>query len=673
MERISFLSCSVEAIMSTNCVACDPRTAKVDRDSNFGKKSASHKCSRCSLCQRQLCLRCVSRLVEGTAPDRKRIHSGCNEHLSGLDVFLESGVAPDNFVGNCCSIAEDMNKTEMSHQQHRRKKGVLSGSFCLPECRLMIGNDLKCIDVFGLGKDKKIDPTPHCVLSPSFCDEFESFSTKGPQTEVPSQWVCDEVVVEDAPAPHVLRPMKKKKRKKRRKALKIALHCVPAVSRMTPEEFEGLKGTNTPIDNSNVESFFLFQGKADVDVSIVVGFQKETPRVGSLLLCRFHTLLSETPFVSTNTVKGEVFLSMLEDALVVPVERRRRGGSSGLFTSEKFLELINQQNSSPRRGCGNVALRMKNNVTAKLCHHSCKDTTLKNVECSPAVPGGQMLMKQEIIEKHEKFLVPFFSSKILASKILLLLPTVLVESSPCHRFALMKINEDAVKCEMHCHERTLHHTDIHMQKLLKKEFHGVEGVDPMCGNFDSKKHMTVLSFIHDECRLCHYNFLSSTFINFTLVQHAVGMHVDNFADQKPSLENRLVFRIKRKHRDHGSGGCDEGRGGFDGFSFCLLDWNSKNQKKTNEWTDPKNSDNPHHRQCHPANTRLTDCIWKKFCKHQPPSNKCGSKLLTERECISKLPTACHSKSSTKCVLVRQQNSPRRNPRFIHRPANEPSH
>ena len=215
-------------------------------------------------------------------------------------------------------------------------------------------------------------------------------------------------------------------------------------------------------------------------------------------------------------------------------------------------------------------------------------------------------MNEVILKRYKKFLIPFCSSKILASKILLLLPNILVESSPCHRFAQMKINEDAVAYEMHCQERTLCHTKIHFHKLLMERC-GVKNIDQ---NFDCEKNRNVLRSIDDECRLHFCNFLTSTFINFTLVMHPVGMHVDNFADQKPSLENRLVFLIKRKDNDGG-------RGGFDGHSFCLLDWNSRNQSKTNKWTDPKNDDNPHHRHNYPANTRLTDDIWKKFCDCQP--------------------------------------------------------
>ena len=576
----------------SDCLGCSPELIKVSREANFNKRSACHKHLVCCRCNRYLCRSCVEKLVEAIAPDRRRIHPDYNDYLSGLDQFLECGKAPDNFVGNCCSIAENMSHKRISEKKvsimKNRKQSMLGGLFCLPECCLIIENDLRCVDVFGLGKDKNIDCSPHCVLSPSYYDDF--VSTKKPMTHVPSRWFCDEVVVEDVCSPHDLQGTKKKKRK--RKAYKIAIHYAPMVSKISQEEFKATKGTNTPVNDSNIESFFLFRGKRDVDVSIIVGFEAENPKFGSLLLCRFHTLLPETPYVSNNTVKGEQFLSMLKGALVTPIERRRRGGSSGLFSWEKLRELIDLENSSPRKGSANVVLRMKNNLTAKFYYLSCRDITAKSFEYSPPVSGGQVLMKQEMLEKYDKFLVPFFSSKILASNILLSLPQVICKSSSCHRFAMMKINEDAVRHELHCHQRTIHHTKKHYHQLLKER------------SLVNHKSIT------DECRLYFYNFLSSTFINCTLVLHPVGMHVDNFADKKPSLENRLVFLIKREDQD-------EGRGGFDGFSFCLLDWNARNQRKTNKWTDPKNDDNPHHRHNYPANTRLTDDIWKKFCDCQP--------------------------------------------------------
>ena len=109
----------------------------------------------------------------------------------------------------------------------------------------------------------------------------------------------------------------------------------------------------------------------------------------------------------------------------------------------------------------------------------------------------------------------------------------------------------------------------------------------------------VLSFIKKHPRtfyqqkILFYQFYSANFLNYTLVMHPVGRHLDFFADNKPSLENRICFSFKLK-RDGTSGlkntGYKYGRGGC---GLHLLDWTSPNRIRRRAWTDPKNANLRH--------------------------------------------------------------------------------
>ena len=149
----------------SHCLGCDPVSIKIPREANFNKRSASHKHSVCCRCNRHLCSTCVQKLVEALARDRNEIHPDCDECSAGPDHCLDKKVSPDDFVGNCCSIAEGMCKEKISsrekHHRHQRRehgeKHLLSGLFCLPECRLIIDNDLGSINVLVFAKSENID------------------------------------------------------------------------------------------------------------------------------------------------------------------------------------------------------------------------------------------------------------------------------------------------------------------------------------------------------------------------------------------------------------------------------------------------------------------------------------------------------------------------------------
>ena len=97
--------------------------------------------------------------------------------------------------------------------------------------------------------------------------------------------------------------------------------------------------------------------------------------------------------------------------------------------------------------------------------------------------------------------------------------------------------------------------------------------------------------------------------------HAVGAHIDVFADNLPSLENRVLFKLPATK--HGSG-----RGGFGTrwFTWALLDWGNYRRVRRAVWTHPANQELDHspewyrRRGQHP---NCSDSIWSQFYAANP--------------------------------------------------------
>ena len=73
-----------------------------------------------------------------------------------------------------------------------------------------------------------------------------------------------------------------------------------------------------------------------------------------------------------------------------------------------------------------------------------------------------------------------------------------------------------------------------------------------------------------------YVIYSQLFCRYTLVSHPVGRHFDVFANEMPSLENRVCF----SHPIDSSG--SYGRGGHGGrrcYTFCVLDWKTTQEQR----------------------------------------------------------------------------------------------
>jgi len=80
-------------------------------------------------------------------------------------------------------------------------------------------------------------------------------------------------------------------------------------------------------------------------------------------------------------------------------------------------------------------------------------------------------------------------------------------------------------------------------------------------------------------KLKFFEYYSTHFLNYTLVMHPVGRHYDVFANNLPSLENRVCFSFPQVNGTSGvsNTGLQYGRGGcgINNFCFAILDWRSK--------------------------------------------------------------------------------------------------
>ena len=122
-----------------------------------------------------------------------------------------------------------------------------------------------------------------------------------------------------------------------------------------------------------------------------------------------------------------------------------------------------------------------------------------------------------------------------------------------------------------------------------------------------------------------YQFYATNYLNFTLVMHPVGRHLDEFSDRKPSLENKVFFSFplsKNESSGLANTGYKYGRGGagLNKFCYALLDWSAENRIRVSCWTDPRNQNLEYSafwyatRNNHP-NQRCTRSVWTNFSQN----------------------------------------------------------
>jgi len=172
------------------------------------------------------------------------------------------------------------------------------------------------------------------------------------------------------------------------------------------------------VDETNIDSFYLFREGDGSCVTVIVGYDEEKPDVGSVLLCRFHKLLKVMTFVNKTSKNGQEFLEKLKSALgSQKIERKRLGGSSGKFKQASLLRLVDMKNTCPRKGPGGVFMRTKKNMTVLVYYVGCKKKSnakfkreAKHTLYSVPVDGGKLVFSEALLDKYS-FLFFFLCQK----------------------------------------------------------------------------------------------------------------------------------------------------------------------------------------------------------------------------------------------------------------------
>ena len=110
----------------------------------------------------------------------------------------------------------------------------------------------------------------------------------------------------------------------------------------------------------------------------------------------------------------------------------------------------------------------------------------------------------------------------------------------------------------------------------------------MCADYTRAFLDKTLPAGHINRKLNFYLFYSANYIKFTLVEHSVGRHLDIFAEDRPSLENRVCFAYKSV----GRGATGRGGAGPQFYCYALLDWGAPARNRRRVWTHPQNQNFP---------------------------------------------------------------------------------
>jgi hypothetical protein len=220
-----------------------------------------------------------------------------------------------------------------------------------------------------------------------------------------------------------------------------------------------------------------------------------------------------------------------------------------------------------------VYLRNTNDLKWNVHYIGCQGSVaqVKQTYYTNPVPGGSFKIDPNMLEKYS-FLCDFVATKPLEAAIMIEVEKLALSNN----FPSKDICCDAVMEEL---------ANAQCARAFLTNY---------VRDLESVLHIKVS---HEDCKTYFYQFYATNYVNFTLVMHPVGRHMDVFADKQPSLENRVCFcfpldkfgktNVKNTGYRYGQGGC-----GLNQFCFALLDWTSENKKCIRCWTHGDNAHIP---------------------------------------------------------------------------------
>jgi hypothetical protein len=437
---------------------------------------------------------------------------------------------PDDFIGHCCYLKTSRNlndelQPKMNQNTLNSPSDTLSLAGCIyfPEFHLIVDSPISCIDIHGLGQEKTIDPVWHCVLK----DEYPRPLRDPNDSTIRSERVS--LFLDDV---HNHSGWKRK-------------FDVYIVNVKYDEEhcFDiNMKGTNAP-PSSDIEDSLMVtselhpeQNKSSQVQRVICVFGLKPNKDKSLLLLRFIDMDPRAGIGKNNEDKlyHYLFQNMLDSR---KQEIRRVGGSSGLTnpSTHDFTEMLTRAGNVPRRADGVVWIQER--LQWRFFYIGVKSGNVMSFEYSQPVKGGKFsighwkkgkyefkdsIKEQYIFHNHPSLLL-FCESKPLAA-------LLLDELRKRHEHVCMP---QAVTLEL----KHIHVARNHVIKIPKKR------------------------------RKIEFYLYYMRYVNFTMVMHPVGFHIDQFENRASSfLENKTVF-IR-----HDTSGQGRGGGGPNTYTWALLDW-----------------------------------------------------------------------------------------------------
>ena len=204
---------------------------------------------------------------------------------------------------------------------------------------------------------------------------------------------------------------------------------------------------------------------------------------------------------------------------------------------------------------GSVFILSKNLLKWHVIYIGTQDGDVKQTYYTNPQPGGQFHVNGSL-QKKFPFLRLFASTKPIA--------TLILEQVTGTNGLLNSVSKIACEKEI-CHIKSTRRFLMNYVKYQK------------LNHMKLSRHFDIF-----------YEYYSSKYLNYTIVMHPVGRHHDVFADNLPSLENRVCFcvdkvRTKLSVLPYGRGGC-----GVDRFCFAILDWETKHLADRSTWTAEAN-------------------------------------------------------------------------------------
>jgi len=267
-------------------------------------------------------------------------------------------------------------------------------------------------------------------------------------------------------------------------------------------------------------------------------------------------------------------------------ERMRRGGSSGCFTfSQHLIEFISLPSTAPKKGAGNIIVRMSNPLIFRLYYFKASDRTLTRFEYANPIPGGAFSVTKELI-CHSRFGSIF---------------KTMIVSKTCCAYILQKVGEKlflsiipiAVGNEVRASEHAKSVADhIFLQKLrtltnnpsATKQLYlkCLQNTARNANNTTNNDSINLSVSERNELSDCYNDTFHETIsenVRNTYVIHNVGLHRDTYRRRKVTktnptntpltcLESRVCCSYKCRHDQTSVGRAGAGND----FCFALLNY-----------------------------------------------------------------------------------------------------